>query len=184
MSDGDDPAIDRPGSDVAAAREEVIEALERSAEVYGLNRSYGRLYGILFFADDPVSLDELVERSGYAKSTVSTALRKMDRLHVVHRRSMPGEGKKAYYEAERDVWHILQELLRHEAKREISIMQGAIDSATDKLEATESEQAAGDLEKLQSLGTTYDRAERTIDVLTGTSVERLVELLSRLSNSR
>ena len=52
---------------VAAAREEVIEALARSADVYRLKRSYGRLYGILFFAEEPLSMDDLAERSEYAK---------------------------------------------------------------------------------------------------------------------
>lgn len=34
-------------SDADAAREEVIEAMVQSMEVYGFNRSYGRLYGLL-----------------------------------------------------------------------------------------------------------------------------------------
>ncbi|WP_423746585.1 hypothetical protein V5735_20210 [Haladaptatus sp. SPP-AMP-3] len=64
------------------AREEVVEAMAQSADIYGLKRSYGRLYGILFFADEPLSLDELVDESEYAKSTVSTAMQKMNRLHL------------------------------------------------------------------------------------------------------
>jgi len=163
--------------EVTEAREEIIEAFERSAEVYGLNRSYGRLYGILFFADEPVSLDELVERSGYAKSTVSTALRRMDRLHFAHRRSVPGEGKKAFYEAERDVWRIIQELLRHELRREITIMQDALEDAAGTLEAAEGERARRDLERVESLRRLYDRGDRLVSLLTGTTVERLAERL-------
>ncbi|MFB6176837.1 MAG: GbsR/MarR family transcriptional regulator, partial [Halobaculum sp.] len=101
---------------VAEAREKIVEAMERSAEIYGLNRSYGRLYGLLFFADEPVSLDELVAESGYAKSTVSTAMKDMERLHLVYRRSIPGEGKKAFFEAERDFWTVFQEFLRREVQ--------------------------------------------------------------------
>jgi DNA-binding transcriptional regulator GbsR (MarR family) len=86
--------------DVDAACEEVIEAMARSMEIYGANRSYGRLYGILLFAEDPLSLDTLTEESGYAKSTVSTAMKTFERLYLVHRRAIPGEGKKAYFEAE------------------------------------------------------------------------------------
>lgn len=167
---------------VEAARAEIVEAFERSAEVYGLNRSYGRLYGVLFFADEPLSLDELVAETGYAKSTVSSALRQLDRLHLVHRRSLPGEGKKAYYEAERDFWHVFQELLRHEVTREISIMRRALDSATAELEAAETDRAERDLEKLESLRTMFDRSETVVDVLTSTSFERLTTLVRRLSS--
>ncbi|MFC7079336.1 GbsR/MarR family transcriptional regulator [Halorussus caseinilyticus] len=82
------------GNPVKAVRDEVIDSFEHSAEIYGLNRSYGRLYGILFFAGGPVSLDELVEESGYAKSTVSTAMKQMEQLHLVYRRSVPGKGRR------------------------------------------------------------------------------------------
>jgi len=59
----------------ADARERVIESMEQSAEVYGLSRSAGRIYGVLYFAARPRSIPELVEETGYAKSTVSSGRR-------------------------------------------------------------------------------------------------------------
>lgn len=173
-------AADDRQPEVEAARQKVIGAMERSAEVYGLNRSYGRLYGILYFQDDPVSLDELTDRSGYAKSTVSTAMKKLERLHLVHRRSVPGEGKKAFFEAEREFWQVIQELLRHEVKREIDIMTRALDEAEQRLEAAEDERAEQDLEKVRHLERMFGRGKRLVNVLTGSSVERLTSLLERL----
>lgn len=64
-----------------------------------------------------MSLDELVERSAYAKLTVSSAMNDMERLHMMYRRSVPGEGKKAFYEVERDFWTIIQETIRGEIQR-------------------------------------------------------------------
>lgn len=168
---------------VEDAREEVIAALERSAEIYGLNRSYGRLYGILYFEDEPVSLDELVERSGYAKSTVSTVMRKMERLHFAHRRSLPGEGKKAFFEAERDFWYIVQRLLEQEGMREIEIMQRALSSAIEDLEAADAEVADRDLERVRSLKATYDRWETLVSLLTSRRLEKVTDLVKRLRAS-
>lgn len=169
--------------DIEEAREEAIKGMERSAEIYGLNRSYGRLYGLLFFADGPVSLDELVQESGYAKSTVSTAMKELQRLHMVHRRSIPGEGKKAFYEAERDFWTVLQEFLRREVQREIDTMNRALASAEAKLHSVDSDQAEADLEKIQDLQQMYQRSQRTVNVLTSTSIERLAGLFNRLQSS-
>lgn len=168
---------------VEDAREDVIAALERSAEIYGLNRSYGRLYGILYFEDEPVSLDELVERSGYAKSTVSTVMRKMERLHFAHRRSLPGEGKKAFFEAERDFWYIVQRLLEQEGMREIEIMQRALSSAIEDLEAADAEVADRDLERVRSLKATYDRWETLVSLLTSRRLEKVTDLVKRLRAS-
>lgn len=180
MSDGDKHPEFDVNNDVEAARETIIEAMERSADIYGLNRSYGRLYGLLFFADDPVSLDALAEASGYAKSTVSTALQNMEQLHLVYRRSIPGEGKKAFYEAERDFWTVVQAFLQREVQREISIMTGALDEAKQSLEDADSDQAHQDLEKIHQLERMYDRSQRVVNLLTSSSVDRLAGLLDRL----
>ncbi|MFA1609910.1 GbsR/MarR family transcriptional regulator [Halobellus rubicundus] len=180
MNEGADDAGTARDDPVEQAREEVIQALERSAEVYGLNQSYGRLYGVLFFENEPLSLDELVEESGYAKSTVSTAMQKLNRLHLVHRRSVPGEGKKAFYEAETDFWHVVQKFLQHEVRREIDVMTRALDSAADRLDGVDDEQAQADLERIESLRTMYDRSERLLDILTSSSIDRLTGLLERL----
>lgn len=177
----EDPAeAGTPSDPVEAARERVITAIERSAELYGLNRSYGRLYGILYFADEPRSLDELVAASGYAKSTVSSAMRTMERLHFAHRRSMPGEGKKVFYEAERNLWHVVQEFLRHEVAREIDIMTRALEEAEAELEAVESAQAERDLAKIRRLKRLYGRAETVVRALNGASVERIERWIGRL----
>lgn len=167
-------------SDADAARTEVIDAMARSLELYGFNRSYGQLYGILFFAEEPLSLDELTEESGYAKSTVSTAMGTLSRLHFVHRRSIPGEGKKAYFEAETDWWHVFQEILNQEVMRELRVMGRALDSAAETLADTESEKAQRDLEKVRKLQRLYAQGEQVVELLTSQSIDRLVSLLKRV----
>jgi DNA-binding transcriptional regulator GbsR (MarR family) len=166
--------------DTDAAREEVIEAMARGLAVYGANRSYGRLYGILFFAEEPLSLDELAEEGGYAKSTVSTAMSALERLHFVHRRSMPDEGKKAYFEAETDLWYAAQEILNQEVMREIRVMSRALDSAAETFEKADSAKAQRDLEKVRRLHRLYVRGEKVVSLLTGQSMDRLISVLERL----
>jgi DNA-binding transcriptional regulator GbsR (MarR family) len=165
---------------VAAAREEVIEAMARSADVYGLKRSYGRLYGVLFFAEEPMSLDELAEESEYAKSTVSTAMGALERYHLVHRRSIPGEGKKAFFEAETDFWHVFQEFLQQEVTREIQVMTRALDSAAETLEDADGDQAEADLQKVRKLRRVYGQGERFVDIVTSQSLETVVSAVDRL----
>lgn len=181
-ADGDEGADANGDADaVESAREEVIEAMARSAAVWGIKRSYGRLFGILYFADEPLSLDELVERSGYAKSTVSTAMNAIERFHLVRRRSLPNEGKKAFFEAETDFWYVFRQFLQNEVAREIRIMSRALDSAAEQLEAAEGEQAASDLEKVRQLQRLYDRSERFVSLLTRQPLDRITGVLERLS---
>jgi len=165
---------------IADARGEVIEAFKQSAEFYGLSQSYGHLYGVLYFADEPLSLDDLVEQTGYAKSTVSNAMKAMQRLHLVHRRSIPGEGKKAFFEAERDFWRVAQEFLNRQVQREIDTMSRALESAESTLEGTDGEQAQRDLERIRNLKSMYDRSQTLVNVLTNSSLSRLSQLVKKI----
>ncbi|MFC3477345.1 GbsR/MarR family transcriptional regulator [Halobacterium litoreum] len=160
-------------ADAEAARERVIEGFERSAEIYGLSRSYGRLYGILYFAHEPQSLDELADESGFAKSTVSTAMKELERFHMVHRRSISGEGKKAFFEAERDFWRIVQEFLNREVRREIETMTRALDEAEAAFEDADSDRAAKDLERVRDLQRVYDQSEAFVNLVTRAPTGRL-----------
>lgn len=168
------------GPDPEAARERVIEAMARSAELYGLSRSYGRLYGILYFADEPLSLDALTEESGYAKSTVSTAMKRLESFHLVQRRSIPGEGKRAFFEAERDLWYVFREFLETEVKREITVMLRALDEAEAALEAADGDRARRDLERVRQLQRLYRQSERLVGVVSRTPVDRLRSFVDRL----
>lgn len=104
--------------DTAAARERVIESMEQSAEVYGLSRSAGRIYGVLYFATEPLSIPELVTETGYAKSTVSNVTRKLTRIGLIHRRSSDGGGRRVQFSAEREVWFVLQNVFQQYILRE------------------------------------------------------------------
>ena len=170
-------------ADIEAAREEVIDAMARSAEVYGAKRSYGRLFGILYFAEDPLSLDDLVAKSGYAKSTVSTAMNTLERYYLVQRRSLPGEGKRAFFEAEDDFWYIFQQFLDQQVRREIEMMSRALEASETVLEGTDDEEAQADLEKIQDLHRMYDRSETMVDIVTSERLERLAALVERMRES-
>ncbi len=171
---------DASAPDPEAARERVIEALARSAEVYGLSRSYGRLYGVLYFAEEPLSLDDLVAESDYAKSTVSTAMSGLERFHLVRRRSLSGEGKRAFFEAERDLWHVFQQLLDDEVRREVELMTRALEDAETALADAEGDRAARDLERVRQLDRFYRRSEQFVDVFARVPMDRLRYLVDRL----
>lgn len=178
--EGERSSTDSDAKAVEQAREEVIEAMARAAEVYGIKPSYGRLYGILYFADEPRSLDDLADESDYAKSTVSTAMTALERYHLVHRRSIPGEGKKAYFEAETDLWHVFQQLLNQEVRSEVRIMTRALDEAAETLREADSERARKDLRKVERLRGVYEKAETALNVLTSSSLDRITAVFQRL----
>lgn len=166
--------------EVADAKEEVIESMERSAEVYGLSRSAGRVYGVLYFAQDSLSIPELVETTGYAKSTISNVTRKLTRIGLIRRRSSAGGGRRVRFEAERDLWFIIQGVVQQYVQREIGITQRTLERSLDRLEATDNEAIDAELERVRELQTTYGELETFLELAVEHSIDELITAIRRL----
>lgn len=88
------------------AAEELASGMARICRLYGVAPIVGRLYAVLFVATRPLSLDELCERVGAAKSTTSVALQKLVRARVAARLPPRGD-RRDYYEAITDPWAVI-----------------------------------------------------------------------------
>ncbi|MFB6159689.1 MAG: GbsR/MarR family transcriptional regulator [Haloferacaceae archaeon] len=163
----------------AAVREEVIESMERSAEVYGLSRSAGRIYGVLYFAPDPLSIPELVEETGYAKSTISNVTRKLTRVGLVRRRSSTGGGRRVRFAAETDLWFVVQDVVRQYVGREATATQRTLDRALDRLDELDGEGVEADRARVRELRATYDELQRLLELATDHSTAELVEAIEQ-----
>ncbi|MFU1783613.1 GbsR/MarR family transcriptional regulator [Haloarcula japonica] len=158
--------------DSAVARERVIESMEQSAEVYGLSRSAGRIYGVLYFASAPLSIPELVDETGYAKSTVSNVTRTLSRVGLIHRRSSTGGGRRVRFEAEREVWFILQDVFQQYIQREVQTTLRTIRRAEEQVPEDAREQ-----EPIQNLRETYEDLEEIVQLASEYSAAELREAL-------
>jgi DNA-binding transcriptional regulator GbsR (MarR family) len=112
------------------------EGLGNACRVYGISPFYGRLYAALFLSAEPVSLGELVDRLGVAKSTVSVAVRKLVAFGMVRRLNKPGD-RRDYYAIVDDPLAILTHILRNFVTAELeegikvtnALQQGLADPA-------------------------------------------------------
>ena len=138
--------------DRVIARERVIESMEQSAEVYGLSRSAGRIYGELYFSEEPLSIPELVDKTGYAKSTISNVTRTLTRIGLIHRRSSEGGGRRVQYTAEREIWFILQDVFQQYVQREIQTTLRTIQRAQAQLP----DDREIETERIEELRETYE----------------------------
>lgn len=159
-----------------AVREDVIESMERSAEVYGLSRSAGRVYGVLYFAGESLSISELVEETGYAKSTISTVTRKLDRVGLVRRRSSGGGGRRVEFEPETDLWFVVQDVVRQYAHREVQVTQRTLTDALGRIDESDAVES-DDGERIAELAATYEEFERLLDLLTEHTISDVVAAL-------
>lgn len=88
---------------VQKLRKRIIEVIGRNMELYGLSDSTGHLYGLLFFTDHPMTLDEMGKEMAMSKTSMSTGVRNLLDLHMVNKVWQKGS-RKDLYEVEYD-WY-------------------------------------------------------------------------------
>ncbi|WP_223068158.1 GbsR/MarR family transcriptional regulator [Paenibacillus caui] len=90
-------------ADVMRIRKRVIEAIGSNMDLYGITQSTGHLYGLMFFADKPMTLDEMGREMKMSKTSMSTGVRNLLELKMVNKVWEKGS-RKDLYEVEYD-WH-------------------------------------------------------------------------------
>ncbi|NMM54032.1 GbsR/MarR family transcriptional regulator [Paenibacillus aquistagni] len=88
---------------IEKARKRVIESIGVNMNLYGITPSIGHLYGIMFFSGHPMTLDEMGTEMGMSKTSMSTGVRTLIDLKMVHKVWERGT-RKDLYEVEED-WH-------------------------------------------------------------------------------
>ncbi|QKQ98337.1 hypothetical protein GKQ38_02300 [Candidatus Nanohaloarchaea archaeon] len=157
------------------AAETVIEAMEDVAEVYGFRKSYARVYGTLYFQTDAQTMDELSDKTGFAKSTVSDALQKLEELHMVYSEKREGHGKTKFYQAEEDLEKAMKKIIDNQATDEIQIMLDALEEAKEQADEGSTEE-----EKIENLQDFYQKSRKIIGLFKKMPSGKV---LSRISES-
>ena len=98
-------------------RQGFIENLSRISEFWGYPRAMGALYGALYLSETPLSLDELIPLVGVTKGAISTNIRALEQLGMVHKQVRAGD-RKDYYLADTDFWKITKTILERRQKPE------------------------------------------------------------------
>ncbi len=153
--------------DLDETRTQFIEATSRIAQFWGFPRAMGAVYGALYLAPVPLSLDELVTLTGVTKGAVSTHVRALGRLQMVHRHVELGD-RKDYYAAETQLWQVVRNVL---AQRRQGEFDRALTAVRDLAEAVrrlsvpraDANRRALYLERLQAMQTFF----ATVDAVVG-----------------
>ena len=74
----------------------VIDLFLNAANSFGLPKSYGQIYGLLFCRDQPLAMDEIMELLKISKGSASQGLRALRQLGAVSSVFAPGDRRERY----------------------------------------------------------------------------------------
>ncbi|MEM0498706.1 MAG: hypothetical protein QW781_04305 [Methanothrix sp.] len=163
--------------EIEAIRRYITEACVQIARMRGYSDALGVLRGILMLSETPLSLDDLVELTGYSKSTVSTNMGILEGIGVAKRVITPGE-KRYRYIPVTDTDMLRNAMMNH-VKKEISTIMAALDRAERALSDSESLEAARIRERINGIRNFYSKTDRLLNLIQRYDVDRLIEILER-----
>lgn len=114
-------------------RETFILGMSRISQFWGFPRAMGAIFGAIYLAPRPISLDELVEQANVTKGAVSVNVRALERLGMIHQVVQIGD-RKDYYTAETDFWKIVKGILREREKSEFDRALRSVGESMELLE--------------------------------------------------
>jgi DNA-binding transcriptional regulator GbsR (MarR family) len=85
---------------------------------WGINRTVGQIYALLYVAPRPLNADDIVDALGVSRSNVSMGLRELQAWNLVLLRHIPDD-RRDHFTTPEDVWQILRVLAEERKKREV-----------------------------------------------------------------
>jgi len=98
-------------------KKEFTQGMSQISRFWGFPKGMGAIFAALYLSPTALSLDEIVQETGLTKGAISTEIRTLARMGLVHRSSKLGD-RKDYYEAETDFYAAIRSILQERQNSE------------------------------------------------------------------
>lgn len=141
---------------------------------WGISRTVGQIYALLFLAEDPLNADDITEKLGFSRSNVSMGLKELTSWRLVRLQHKPGD-RREYFSTPDDIWEIVRILAEERRKREIDPTLSMLRQALVETPATPGERHAQ--ERMAEMHGLIELITRWSEDIQKLETETLIQLL-------
>lgn len=142
---------------------------------WGINRTVGQIYAVLFLSDVPLNAEQIVDRLGFSRSNVSMGLKELQAWTLVRHRHLPDD-RRDYFTTPEDLWEIVRILVAERKKREIDPTLSKLRELEMQAPETEADRHAH--ARLSELRALIESMTDWYDEMNRLETERLKQLLA------
>lgn len=113
-------------------RAQFIEKISDSMNAFGVSASVGRILGIIYMNEEPMTLDELSQESGMSKTRMSQVVREMIDMNIAERVYKKGV-RKDLFQVEKDHYQTFITLFNDTWKKAVTRNRNFEQRVMDKL---------------------------------------------------
>lgn len=127
---------------------------------WGVNRTVGQIYALLFLSPEALNAESIAEQLGISRSNVSMSIKELQSWRLVQMVHKVGD-RREYFETLGDVWEIFKVLVEEKRKREVdptlSLLRGLLlEAPTSEQEAYEQQRITDMLELIELATSWFD----------------------------
>lgn len=166
------------------SRDSLIQALGRQSSFWGLGKTAGEMYAVLYLSAELVSLEELAQRLKVTKGNISIAIRQLEQLGMVRRSWQKGD-RRVFFEVETDFWKIAHSVLglRHkpEFDQSFTLVEESMRLAEQADPSAERETVLARLKTLQEFYCLLDSVVEAVLAVNPDQLKAVVEMFKLLA---
>ncbi|MFS2007630.1 GbsR/MarR family transcriptional regulator [Duganella sp. CT11-25] len=141
---------------------------------WGINRTVGQIYALLYVSAKPLNADEIAESLSFSRSNVSMGLKELQSWRLVKLLHQPND-RREYFEPPKDIWDIFKALLEERRRREVEPTLSMLRDALLETPAGEADRVAQ--ERMREMYNLIELSSSWFDDVQRLSPETLASLM-------
>jgi DNA-binding transcriptional regulator GbsR (MarR family) len=159
---------------IPSLNREFIAHFGEMGSKWGINRTVGQIYALLYVSPQALNADEIAEALAFSRSNVSMGLKELQAWRLVRLRHQSGD-RREYFEAPADVWEIFRVLAEERRRREIEPTLSMLRTALLETPTTDAERHAQ--QRMREMHDLIDRLMTWFDDVQKLAPETAMQLM-------
>jgi DNA-binding transcriptional regulator GbsR (MarR family) len=146
------------------AKQQFISSWGAFGTHWGINRTMAQIHALLLISPDPLTQDDIMGELDISRGNTNMNIRELINWGLVDRVLISGE-RREYFNAEKDIWKVVRQIVKERKKRELEPMLQLL----DKLEEVDGDKKdkyvktfVNTVSSIKKLGR---QADKTLDVM-------------------
>jgi DNA-binding transcriptional regulator GbsR (MarR family) len=150
---------------------------------WGVNRSVSQIHALLYLSEIPLTAEAIADTLGIARSNVSNSIKELMSWGLIRRIPIKGD-RRDHFEAETDIWEIVQKIAAGRKEREIDPAITALRSCVAEAETDPAVNSTAlvRLKAMLEFTETVDRWYAQMSKVPRPKISALLRLGSRIVN--
>ena len=124
------------GTPLREAKNLLVRRWGEMGGYWGINRTMAEIHALLFVTRRPLCTDDLMDQLKISRGNASMNLRGLVDWGLIERVHKLGD-RKEYFQADTDVWHMFETIMRERRRREVEPIIATIDHCCELVEKVE-----------------------------------------------